>query len=329
MSAAFSLLGLPKNAQRKVLNGFDAVQLINFSLLSNNAKTLVRSLNFTIAQITLCADEDFIEIQAIVDKEQSVGWIFYPPEPSSRIQPVRGTVPIFVPNLVKAEKNFEETIYFKNPKMSISEWLTLIIEVFNHPPILDILWTKPDCLFDMKSIKGIVERFNVGSHFFTRNCGVECAQLALRTMSESRTLAIASPAFANPAEYQDILILNSKSIFIGFSFDFDLKISLDDILIINSKLIHIMSRHITDKTINRYLKHWIQGSNPRMENMRLEFEPNRIFDEEVILRGLKYRRARLIRQNQPKICIRRKDGTNGIIVLHLAETRCFDFYVSN
>ncbi|EFP02242.1 hypothetical protein GCK72_004579 [Caenorhabditis remanei] len=323
MSSAFPLLHLPENAQRKVLNGFDAVQLINFSLFSNSAKRLARSLNLTIDQIELCPDDNLIDIQTIDDNEYWVGWIFYPPEPNTFIQPVRGTVPIYVPSCVKALTDFEE-IDFENPGLSISEWLKLIIEVFNHTPHLDILLTKPDCLFDMKSIRDTVKGFNVGGLTFTEECGMECAQLALKSFPEYEALFIDSPAFANPVEYQNILIQNVESLIIG-SFALDLKISLDDILLINSELIKINSRHITDKMINRYLKHWIQGSNPRMKNMRIGFEPNRTFDEDMILKGLKYHRAQPDRMREYEEAeevelvegaydIRQKDGTEGMIV---------------
>ena len=315
---------------------------INFSLLSNNAKRLARSLNLTIDQIDLCPDDDFIDIQTLVDNEYWVGWAFYPPEPSTGIQSVRGTVPIYVLNRVKAEKNFEVIMEFENPGRSISEWLKLIIEVFNHKPYLSIVLTKPDCLFDMKSIRDTVKGFNADGLAFTEQCSIECAQLALKNMAELKTVFIESPAFKNPVEYQDILIQNVDFLTIS-SLDLDLKISLDEILLINSRLIEIKSRHITDKMINRYLKHWIQGSNPRMGYIRIEFEPNRILDEGVILKGLKYCRAqpnrkkyfRMIRYEgvvtaEGGIDIHRKDGAEGTIVFEdLNGNSCFVFYVCN
>ncbi|KAF1764632.1 hypothetical protein GCK72_004581 [Caenorhabditis remanei] len=341
-TATFPLLLLPENAQRKVLNGFDVIQLINFSLLSNNAKQLAKSLNLAIDKIFLCPDDDFIEILSILEYEISVRLIFYPPESSTGIQPVRGTVPIFVPSRVKVEKDLEETGEYQNPGLSVSEWLELFREVFNHPPILNIAWSKPDCLFNMKSIKDTVKGFNVDGLYFTLDCGMDCAQLVLKNFPEYKKLFIDSPAFRNPVEYQNILIQNADILTIG-SFDLDLKISLDDILLINSEWIDIISRHITDKMINRYLKHWIQGSNPRMEKMRIKFEPNRILDEEVILKGLKYRRTQPNRKRyfrmiehegvvtaEEGIDIRRKDGAEGTIVFEtLNGNSCFVFYVCN
>ncbi|EFP02222.1 hypothetical protein GCK72_004586 [Caenorhabditis remanei] len=273
-----------------------------------------------------------------------VGWAFYPPEPSTGVQPVRGTVPIYVPSRVKAEKNFEDIMDFENPGMSISEWLKLIIEVFNHKPYLSIVLTKPDCLFDMKSIRDAVKGFNADGLAFTEECGIECAQLALKNMPESKTVLFEGPSFGNPVEYQDMLIQNVKRLVIGSCHNlhsFDLKISLDDILLINSEWIEIISRHITDKMINRFLKHWIKGSNPRMEHMRIEFEPNRTFDKDVILKGLKYRRAQPIRNIFRMIAlgvglakggvdIRRKDGTEGTITFIKSNgISSIVFYVSN
>ncbi|KAF1764633.1 hypothetical protein GCK72_004582 [Caenorhabditis remanei] len=315
MSTAFPLLRLPDNAQRKVLNGFDSVQLINFSLLSNNAKQLAKSLNLTIDSINLYADDDFIEINTYVNYEQSLGLAFYPPEPSTGIQSVRGTVPIYVPRRVKAEKNFEDIMEFENPGMSISEWLKLLKEVFNHPPVLDISWTEPDCLFDMKSLKDTVNGFSVGEHTFTEQCSIECAQLALKNMPESKTVLFEGPAFGNPVDYQDMLIQNVKRLVIGSCDDlhsFDLKISLDDILLINSEWIEIISRHVTDKMINRFLKHWIKGSNPRMEHMRIR----------MINLG--------VCSAEGGVDIRRKDGTEGTITfINRNGNSSIVFYVSN
>ncbi|EFP02137.1 hypothetical protein CRE_25014 [Caenorhabditis remanei] len=129
-TATFPLLRLPENAQRKVLNGFDAIQLINFSLLSKNAKQLAKSLNHAIDKICLYVD-DVIFIRIIYDVEYQEGSIVWSLLPPRQIRGRRGTVPIYMPRRVLVVKRlhhgwlFEEIEEYQNPGLSISEWLEL------------------------------------------------------------------------------------------------------------------------------------------------------------------------------------------------------------
>ncbi|KAF1764635.1 hypothetical protein GCK72_004584 [Caenorhabditis remanei] len=344
MSSAFPLLRLPDNVQRKVLNGFDAIQLINFSLLSSNAKQLARSLNITMDMLSL-RPNDNIEIDICGDDaSRNMRWTFYPPKRVRRFmwfkRPKRGSQPVYMPGRVEA-KLFNwaprDTVVFQNPGLSISSWLKQFQDVYHNSEISDISFEKTDCLFDTASIKDTVQGMDVNALSFTEDCGVECAQLAFRAMPKTKILLISSTALSNPDEYQNMLIQNLDGLAIIKKGD--LKISLDQILLINSATVFLSSTHITDKMINRYVKHWIQGSNPRMENMRIAFEPNHIFNKDVILKGLKYRRCiphlkkgyngvKRYGINEFGFEIRRKDGTEGMIAFENDdEYRYFIFHV--
>ncbi|EGT48904.1 hypothetical protein CAEBREN_17459 [Caenorhabditis brenneri] len=72
-------------------------------------------------------------------------------------------------------------------------------------------------------------------------------------------------------------------------------ITLDELLLINSKAINIESLQIRPKEINKFIKLWQQGSNPRMEHLRFGY-----FDTEEAMKGIKhevvpYNRRRLFK----------------------------------
>ncbi|KAF1764631.1 hypothetical protein GCK72_004580 [Caenorhabditis remanei] len=344
MPSAFPLLRLPDNVQRKVVNGFDAVQLINFSLLSNNAKQLARSLNITMDILSLRPNDNIeIDIRGD-DASRNMRWTFYPPKRVRRFlwfkRPKRGSHSVYMPGRVEA-KLFNwaprDTVVFQNPGLSISSWLKQFQDVYHNPGIVDIQLEKAACIFDMESIKDTVQGMDVNALSFTEDCGVKCAQLAFRSFPEAKILHISSTALSNPDEYQNMLIQNLDGLAIIKKGD--LKISLDQILLINSATVFLSWTHITDKLINRYLKHWIQGSNPRMENIRIAFEPNHIFDKDMILKGLKFRRCLPYLKKgfegmktygfmEFGFEIRRKDGTEGMIAFENDDnSRYFIFHV--
>ena len=277
------------------------------------------------------------------DASRNMRWTFYPPKRVRRFpwfsRPKRGSHSVYMPGRVEAAKLLEsrDTVVFQNPGLSISSWLKQFQDVYHNSEISNISFEKAACLFDMASIKDTVQGIDVNALSFTEDCGVECAQLAFRAIPETKILHISSTALSNPDEYQNMLIQNLDGLAIIKKGD--LKFTLDQILLINSASVFLSSTHITDKMINRYLKHWIQGSNPRMEDMRIGFKPNHIFDKDVILKGLKFRRCLPYLKKgfegmkrygfmELGFEIRRKDGTEGMIAFDDDDNfRYFIFHV--
>ncbi|EFO94474.1 hypothetical protein CRE_13408 [Caenorhabditis remanei] len=64
-------------------------------------------------------------------------------------------------------------------------------------------------------------------------------------------------------------------------------VSLDDMLSVNIESV-IFSRSISEKQFIRFLKHWIRGSNPRLQYMKIPIDPTDLVNGKVYLNGINW-----------------------------------------
>ncbi|KAF1764644.1 hypothetical protein GCK72_004593 [Caenorhabditis remanei] len=123
MSAAFSLLCLPKKALHQVLYSIDYVDIVSFSLASNKTKEVVKSLNLKINDINLTIDNIIgIEIDAFRNNTTRLLWNFYPEKEDNNIEPI----PVYMPVRVIGMRDtnpVQNRVKYQNPGLSIREWL--------------------------------------------------------------------------------------------------------------------------------------------------------------------------------------------------------------
>ncbi|EFO94471.1 hypothetical protein CRE_13398 [Caenorhabditis remanei] len=151
--------------------------------------------------------------------------------------------------------------------------------------------------------------------FLTREpqgvASLESFQIATRNESLGRN------PFEEACKVQRLFIQNYKSIAFHDVF------SLDDMLSFNIEHVHF-TRPISQKQFNRFLKHWIRGSNPRLQRMFLSIDKNDLVNGEIHLKGIRcmemseeakreIRRKHRLSVSVDMIQIRRKDGTTAVI----------------
>ncbi|CAL2038563.1 unnamed protein product [Caenorhabditis brenneri] len=95
------------------------------------------------------------------------------------------------------------------------------------------------------------------------------------------SITLSSLALVNGCVPSDILIQNFDTIDVP-----SVRITLDDFLMTNSRVIDL-GCNISVKTLNRFLKLWVKGSNLRLEWLHLQFHGD--FENEELLRELDYK----------------------------------------
>ncbi|CAL2038389.1 unnamed protein product [Caenorhabditis brenneri] len=180
--------------------------------------------------------------------------------------------------------------------MSVKELFDHFQFIF-HISIIDIMYFGPDCeRFSLESIhRNIID--------FKRICfpseNHEQHGRVLRFFQPA-SLALLEDALVNGHVPRDILAQNFDVIVFESA-----QIALDDLLVNNARSIHLTCNGLTIKTLNRFLKLWIKGSNPRLEYLNLEFRSND-FQKEEILRRLKHQCAPLNRRRFCKVSGKKK-----------------------
>ncbi|KAF1745928.1 hypothetical protein GCK72_022376 [Caenorhabditis remanei] len=291
MSSDFPLFRLPEKALKLVIQCMEYIEIVGFSLVSNKTKEIVRSINLKIEQISLTVD-DVISIRFDPDEDgpSTMVWSFWPKDNNNTVP-----IPVYMPARVTAmrdvdtQQNFVE---YQNPGLSIEKWVEHVQYIFYSSEIDYLAFADETCKFDWISLKDALRKFKILILFFQDFCSLECAQLAMRHFPSVRSVTSFSPSFNDPSQYRHILIQNLDILSLGYE-DMSLKIGLDDLLMMNSKTISIKSPTLTGKMVNQFFKHWIKGSNPRMEFAHFEFVNNQLLNKETLLKGLYYEDVRL------------------------------------
>ncbi|EFP13248.1 hypothetical protein CRE_03540 [Caenorhabditis remanei] len=286
MSSDFRLLRLPEKALNLVIQCMEYTEIVGYSLASNKTKETVKALNLQITKLLLTTEEI---IEAHIQGPSSIAWSFYPGEENAGNEPI----PVYMPACVTAMRsNVREKLGYLNPGYSIQKWIDTVQYIFSHPVIDYLIFMRETCKFDMNSLMETIGTAKVKEFLFYDQCRVECAKMAVRRFPGISRMYARSQNMVETSRYTDILMQNWDGLILGQG-DVIMRMEFDNLLLINSKEIKIRSRDIKDKMINQFLKHWIRGSNPRMEFTLLLFPDGRIFDINAILKGLNFYEAPL------------------------------------
>ncbi|KAF1745936.1 hypothetical protein GCK72_022384 [Caenorhabditis remanei] len=286
MSSDFPLLRLPEKALNLVIQCMEYIEIVGFSLASNKTKETVKSLNLQITTLFLTTEEI---IKVHVRGPSRMFWNFYPGEENAGNEPF----PVYMPACVTARRGLTpEILKYLNPGYSIQKWIDTVQYIFSHPVIDYLIFKREICKFDMSSLMETIGTAKVKAFFFYDQCRVECAKMAVSQFPGISRMYAKSQNMVETSRYTDVLMQNLDVLSLGHD-GVIMRMEFDNLLLINSKEITIRSRDIKDKMINQFLKHWIGGSNPRMEFTVLLFPAVRILDINAILRGLNFHEAPL------------------------------------
>ncbi|KAF1760294.1 hypothetical protein GCK72_008541 [Caenorhabditis remanei] len=172
-----------------------------------------------------------------------------------------------------------------------------------------------DCeRFEVQSLKNTIGNVDV-LYVTSEVTNVYCKEV-LKHFNASSELLLERNPFEEACEFQQFFIQNYKRIAFRDVY------SLDDMLLFNGKKAKF-THPISPKQINQFLKHWICGSNLRLQDMFLSIDNTNSVSREVLLKGIQcVDVAKEVRQEiYQKHCIdsvhmvqiKRKDGTSAVI----------------
>ncbi|EFO98449.1 hypothetical protein CRE_02676 [Caenorhabditis remanei] len=207
------------------------------------------------------------------------------------------------------------TIQLTTPLLSFHNWLNFIQSVFccTLPPKL--VFDQGCERFDFSSLKNAIGNVN-WLILFSQSTDIQNKMILKYFNAPNHLYMRRNPFEEATCEIQKIFIQNFKTI--GFQDAY----TLDDMLLVNSEKVEFFIP-TTQKQFNRFLKHWIRGSNPRLQEMSLPIDETDFVNGEIYLKGIRCMEMseetkRDIRQkhrllNGDMVQIRRQDGTTAVI----------------
>ncbi|KAF1760735.1 hypothetical protein GCK72_008984 [Caenorhabditis remanei] len=320
MEPTFPLFRLPENVIIKVIKNLSIDPLFEFSLISTKTKNVAASLGTTAhaVRITIFRDVDV----SVYFGSCIMGLTFYSNSVDALIhldsnQPISAHS-VNVNRLVRSSTPF-----------SFNNWLDHIQSVFccNKPP--NVIFWHGNERFEMESLKNVIKSVD---HLvvFEHNTVFRIREI-LKYFKNPNELTLERNPYEEACEVQKFFIQNYNNLV------FRDDVSLDDILLVNSERVEL-SRPISQKQFNRFLKHWIHGSNPRLQYMNLFIDTTDLIRENVYLKGIECleiseESMKEIRQNHgiddnDMVQIKRNEGTAAVIAMKDCETFLYvRFYV--
>ncbi|CAL2051980.1 unnamed protein product [Caenorhabditis brenneri] len=283
----FPLLQLPDEELLRTIRVMDFYQVMSFSLISKKCKQLVQSL-----QIKTKPKGFNVRIDTCISLD-----VFFP----------RRTIKIF---LKSCDNN--QTKRLKAPL----DWLEHFQTIFHCTIYLDIHPGLCNYMLD-----DIAKGIGAIEHLFVRDTGsFVYNSMLFRKLPPAEVLTINPNMFRDTKIPMNILLQNYATLDI-MCFP-TTNITLDELLVINSKEIKMRKVKFSSQDLNKFIKFWMKGSNPRMEQLSISTFNDFKYERTMVMKGIKtsnerrggtdpHRRTDLYRMD-----VYRMDGTRATIAFY-------------
>ncbi|CAL2048437.1 unnamed protein product [Caenorhabditis brenneri] len=176
-----------------------------------------------------------------------------------------------------------DEIELPNP-FTLAEWLQHLLYILNLSVPSQLSFGRNADLFDLGVVKFIFRKFKtlrIGSLL-----SAEHSENVLRAfLPDIKNLKISNPFNEGDCRFQKLLSQNFDSLKLDFP-DNTKRFTLNDLLICNASVIEYQWQEFEE--INQFLKLWIKGANPRLQELiishRTALVPENIFKGVKIIR---------------------------------------------
>ncbi|CAL2038577.1 unnamed protein product [Caenorhabditis brenneri] len=306
---------LPDKAYIHALRSMQNYDQLAYSLCSKNTKEAIKSLNLEKGGINISVHNS-IELEVCL--EESIPLVFHidydDSFPNNQIIAREDIKVVVDPYGVRWESNFQN--------FEFKEYLHHFCEVLRRPKIV-VLYFSGENLDEsiIEPIQKTIEGFQIEVLSISDDLTPEFAQKALESFPNYEDLYFDQIPFESHKVYEMDKYLIQNLMLLSFPDREETKI--DQVLVSNSEEISLRGPNFSEKDINRFLKLWIRGSNPRLKyfyTMRRLFGRDSL-DMNLVLKGIKSNQIPLDSEEihrRTKLAggyrIRRYDETTAVIM---------------
>ncbi|EFP01296.1 hypothetical protein CRE_24438 [Caenorhabditis remanei] len=272
MTSRFPLFNLPDKVILHVIKSMNYDEILFLSFLSKRLKETVTSLNIESTQVS-------VSITRRVRIYISIGRQFLADLQFSSSKSLSSRTELWL----LFEKNSQLTNYWISKGLSIKKWFDHTKTVFHFSKIY-IRFGEDSTTFDINEIRDTFN--NCYEIWISDDSSSEAHVMSILINFPTEILSLSNDLFESGKPPNEVLIQNYDELAIEPSLPST--ITLDDLLMMNSRYIEVSELVITEKDVNRFIKHWTKGSNPRMERICISFKDYRPTDKDLVLRDLSY-----------------------------------------
>ncbi|CAL2038358.1 unnamed protein product [Caenorhabditis brenneri] len=257
------LLGLPADEIRRTIRIMDLEQILRFSFLSKRCKNLVAGIQIkrmyfsvfisrSIAVIIHFTGLRYVRLEFYTESDMYWGEGAY-----GRKKKLTAPQSVIVSHNGPIGFDIESSTWERN-ELTMQYWFKHLQDIFNYHGIHSIKFSTDSSQFDIDDIKQV---FDSTKEIDIGNTGcVEFNQMVLR----------------NYFPIDDLTIWT------------DVPITLNDLLLINSKVIIVRNLLSPQQLPKDFITLWQKGSNPDLEYFCVEFSDDEENDGQYFMSGIKY-----------------------------------------
>ncbi|EGT49007.1 hypothetical protein CAEBREN_00479 [Caenorhabditis brenneri] len=329
------LLSLPDDEIIRKLRKMSIDKILNFSMISERCKDLVKSIQIKGTSISVFIDSE-ITFSITTDLNELVLHYYTQSENTYwRMGAYGRKKKLLTPRTIMVRLFDNDEKLISGPTLTCSElalkdWLKHLQDIFNYNGIDSIQFSGGSTDFDIDDIREVFGNKSKLDLLPLRSDAY--GQLILEKFSPIGKLSIIMSSFPNSEIPPSFLNQNFEYLCIEGLFHEEM-MTLDELLMINSKRIKIDEVQVSPEDFNKFIKLWQQGSNSRMEYLSIhclddeEDDPN---NEEcnanTIMKGIKHemipdnriRKFKSVESKNPRLVhggmdIYRNDGVKATI----------------
>ncbi|EFP10072.1 hypothetical protein CRE_24610 [Caenorhabditis remanei] len=312
---SFPLLCLPNECLKYIVQCMEEIDKFAISLVSKRSQSLITSTKLKCLEINIYVRQA-VSICIVLPSHKELICSFENYQVQlDNLSPWNIKANVFL-------QQREEFIHNK-PSYRFEDWLNHILGVYECCGVETVIFDRllPNLLTFKKTIKCF-------SHLVLSETysDVQIRDI-FKTLRPEKEVYLGLPTFENKNEgsecIHEVFMQNFDEIILSRWTD----VTLDDLLVMNSKEINIRSARVIDeKILNRFIKHWIAGSNKRMKYLGLATQNRITIDRAAVLKGIRHvlvpKECRRFFKDTPSLKhsieggydFKRKDGTTGTIV---------------
>ncbi|EFO93333.1 hypothetical protein CRE_24767 [Caenorhabditis remanei] len=278
MTTSFPLLNLPPEAISHVLKSMGYGEITSLSFLSKRAKQSVEAMELK-SRGVLVQIGDLVNIVVPVG-ESYWRWSFHGDETEN------GTINRALPDKLTELSIHHGPIEWSMEDLSVKKWISHFKTIFHFSKFYSLQFSTDSLPYDIEEIKTTFGNFDK-LLISIDNITNEAYDFLLKYFP-SRSLVLDDNVFECLEHPEEVLIQNYDELEITLDEDLDESVLiLDDLLMMNSKTVVLGDVNWTGKEVNQFIKHWMKGSNPRLETLDI-FSIGKAFNRTVALKGIRY-----------------------------------------
>ncbi|CAL2048519.1 unnamed protein product [Caenorhabditis brenneri] len=283
MDKRFPFTRLPDSCAKHVIRTMSPLQLLVYSLLSKKCRNQASCLKTPTNQMTVHFAHGLIVTFKIQQDILRIGFYESNTEEGNQRKKQLQTPKKVSCSLIRDGRGLEICRWETN-WLEVRDWVEIFLSIFPDSNDIWMNFVGQAFQFDLDPIKETFPNIRKLSIAHTGNYAFN--QSVLQKFLPTNELTIEMDSFEHSEISHEFLIQNFT--FTGVSGKELPRVTLNEMLINNSKNFTMVDSQISGKDLNRFLKLWINGANPRLECLHIFMRTGIGYTRTDVLEGIAY-----------------------------------------